>query len=112
MLIGKLDRYIRVEQKHVQHDTDYGSEEITWKTYRETWASVQDVTGRNQESTMSDLRLLKRPCKVQMRYDPNIDATMRIIMLDRNNRVLQIVTAPAEIGRKDAIEFMAEEYSE
>lgn len=110
MLIGKLDRYIRVEQKHVQHDADYGSEEITWKTYRECWASVQDVVGRNQEATVYDLRLLKRPCKVQMRYDPNIDATMRIIMLDRDNRVLQIVTAPAEIGRREMIEFMAEDY--
>lgn len=112
MLIGKLNRYIRIEKKHVQHDPDYGSEEVTWKTYRETFASIQDVTGRMQESTVSDLRLLKRPCKIQMRYDPHIDATMRIVMIDRNNRVLQIVTAPAEIGNRDMIEFMAEEYSE
>lgn len=110
MLIGKLNRYIRIEQKHVQHESDYGAEEITWKTYRESFASIEDVLGRNQESTVNDLRLLKRPCKVTMRYDPNIDATMRIIMLDRDNRILQIVTKPAEVGNKDAIQFMAEDY--
>jgi head-tail adaptor len=65
-----------------------------------------------QESTNNDLRLLKQPCKVLVRYDNGIDATMRIVMLDRDNRILQIVTKPAEIGRKEAMEFTAEDYSQ
>lgn len=110
MQIGKLDRRIRIEQKTVTNDANYGSEVITWTTYKECWAQILDVTTKNQETTNSDLRLLKRPCKVTVRYDDGIDATMRVVMLDRGDRVLQIVTKPAELGRKEAMEFMAEDY--
>lgn len=110
MRIGNLDSRVRVEQKVVSNDADYGSEVITWVKYKEAWASILDVTTKMQEETNSDLRLLKQPCRVQMRYDKNIDVTMRIVMLDRDDRVLQIVSQPAEIGRREAIEFMAENY--
>lgn len=111
MQIGKLDRFIRIEQKVVTKDPDYGSEVVTWTTYKECWASVHDVTSRNQEATNSDLRLLTRPCKVTVRYDAGIDVTMRVVMLDREDRILQIVSKPAELGRREAMEFMAEDYS-
>jgi SPP1 family predicted phage head-tail adaptor len=112
MQIGKLDRRIRIEQKSVTQDANYGSEVITWTTYKECWAQVLDITSRMQESTNSDLRLLKRPCKVLVRYDDGITAMMRIVMLDRDDRILQIVSKPAEIGRREAMEFTAEDYSE
>ncbi len=110
MQIGKLDKFIRIEQKSVTNDANYGSEVIAWVPYKECWAQINDITTRSQESTNSDLRLLKRPCKVLVRYDAGIDATMRIVMLDENDRVLQIISKPAEIGRKEAMEFMAEDY--
>lgn len=110
MQIGKLDRYIRIEKKSVTNDPEYGSEVVVWETYKECWAQVTDITTRMQESTVSDLRLMKRPCKVLMRYDPNVNATMRLVMIDRDSRILQIVTKPAEIGRREAIEFTAEDY--
>lgn len=112
MQIGKLDRYVRIEQKSSTNDSDYGSEVVTWSEYKTAWAEIKDVTGRNQETTKSDLRLLKRPCEVKMRFDSGIDATMRLVMLDSDDRVLQIVTKPAEIGRREGIMFMCEDYSE
>jgi head-tail adaptor len=111
MNIGKLDRYVRVEQKTVTNDPDFGSEVITWSKYLTAWAKVEDILTNNQENTRSDLRLLTRPCKVVMRYNAGINATMRLVMLDRDNRILQIVTKPAEIGRREAIEFTCEEFS-
>lgn len=111
MNIGKLDRYVRVEKPTVVKDDTYGSETITWVTHAEVWASVQDVLANRQEATKTDLRLLTRPCKVVMRYDSTINATMRIVLLDRDNRILQIVSAPAEIGRREALEMICEEFS-
>jgi hypothetical protein len=32
-------------------------------------------------------------------------------MLDRDDRLLQITSVPAEIGRRQGLEFMAENYS-
>jgi SPP1 family predicted phage head-tail adaptor len=112
MRVGSLDRYIRIERKVVTKDEDYGSEIIEWRIYKECWANVQDITSRMQESTNSDLRLLKRPCKITVRYDDGIDAKMRVVMIDRDNRVLQITSKPAELGRRESMEFMAEDYSE
>ena len=112
MQIGKLDRYVTVQHKVVKRDEDYGSEIVTWDVYKCAWAQITDITTRMQEETNNDLRLLKQPCKVLMRYDPGINATMRLVLPDRDNRVLQIVTKPAEIGRRQAIEFTCEDYSE
>jgi SPP1 family predicted phage head-tail adaptor len=112
MRIGKLDRPIRIEQKVTTPDSDYGGEVVSWVTHLECFACIEDITTKMQEQTRSDLRLLKRPCKVTTRYVPTIDATMRVVMLDRDNRILQIVSKPAELGRKEALEFMAEDYSE
>ena len=109
MRIGKLDRYVRIEQKSVTQDADYGSEVVTWVTYKNAWASILDVTTKMQESTNSDLRQLKQPTRVQMRYDASIDVTMRLVVVD-TGRILNIVSQPAEIGRREAIEFMAENY--
>lgn len=109
MRIGKLDQFVRVEQKTVTKDPDYGSDVTTWVLYKCAWASILDVTTKMQESTNSDLRQLKQPTRVQMRYDPTIDVTMRIVVA-ANNRILNIVSQPAEIGRREAIEFMAENY--
>jgi SPP1 family predicted phage head-tail adaptor len=111
MNIGKLDRYIKIQQKTITNDADFGSEVVTWTDYVTVWANIEDVMTNNQEKTKSDLRLLTRPCKVKMRYDSTIDATMRIVMLDRGDRILQIVSKPAEIGRREGIEFMCEEFS-
>jgi head-tail adaptor len=111
MNIGNLDRFVRVEQFTTVQDPVFGSETKTWATYLETWANVEDITTNNQERTNSDLRQLTRPCRVKMRYFDGIDATMRIVLLDRDNRLLQIVSKPAELGRKDGIEFMAQEFA-
>ena len=111
MEIGKLDRYVRVEQLTITNDTDYGSPVETWATYKTAWACIKDVTNKSQESTKSDLRLMKRPCEVTMRFDDGIDSTMRLVMLDRDDRVLQIVSKPAELGRREGIMFMCEDYN-
>jgi SPP1 family predicted phage head-tail adaptor len=111
MNLGKLDRYIRIQQKSVTNDPDFGSEVITWTTYKTCWASVQDILSNNQEATKTDLRLSTRPCKVLTHYDSGINETMRIVMLDRDDRLLQIVSVPAEIGRRQGVEFMCEEFS-
>ena len=111
MIVGKLDNYVRIEVKSATSDSDYGGEVVAWVPYAHAWASVTDITTRQQESTMSDLRQLKRPCRVMMRYNKNITTDMRIVMLDRDNRILEIVSKPAEIGRKEAIEFMAHDYT-
>ena len=46
-----------------------------------------------------------------MRYDNTITADMRLVMLDDDNRIIQIVSAPAELGRRDGIDMFGNEFS-
>ena len=111
MQIGRLDRYVRVEKKQVTSNADYGNEVIVWVEHVLAWARVTDVTTRMQEETLESLRQLKRPCRITMRYDNTITADMRLVILDDDNRIIQIVSAPAELGRRDGIDCFGEEYS-
>lgn len=108
-LSAQLNRRIRIEKKQVTKDADYGTEVITWVTHAEVWARVLDILSGNQESRVDVLKELKRPCKIQARYNSTITADMRIYIIDRA-AYMQIVSKPAEIGNKYLMEFLCEEY--
>jgi SPP1 family predicted phage head-tail adaptor len=112
MRIGALKNHVRIEKLDPGSiDSDYGGATETWVIHKTAKANVVDITTRQQEETKSDLRQLKHPCRVTMRYDDTIKSDMRVVVLDRGNRILNIVTQPTELGNRDGIEFMAEEYS-
>jgi head-tail adaptor len=110
MIIGKLDRPILIEEPRETGRDDFNEPIYAWHQFFRGMASVLDVLSGSKEATNQDIRLTKRPVKIQMRYVPGITVAMRVTVLDRN-RVLQIVTPPAEIGRKAGYEFIAEEFS-
>lgn len=111
MRIGTLDTPIRFEKQIEVDNTEYGGKDIIWVKHLDCFAGLTDITTRQQESTKSDLRQMMRPCKLVIRYNDTIDSTMRIKVLDRNNRILQIVSKPAEIGRKEGMEMMCHDYA-
>ena len=109
MDIGRLDRPILIERP-TETRNEYNEPVITWVEYSREFASVLDVLAGSREATNQDIRLTKRPVKVCLRYRNDITTDMRITILDRG-RILQIVTPPAEIGRKEALEIICEEFS-
>lgn len=107
-----LDQRIRIEIKQVTQDTDYGTQNVAWVEFATVWAEVQDVLpSSSAESQAAGIRIEKRPARIRTRYLAGVSSDMRVVLLNRDNRMLQIVSGPAELGRKDALEFMAEEYS-
>ena len=111
MNIGSLDQRIRIEVKQTTRDPEYGTPVIVWTTFATVWAQVQDVLPSKAESQGSGIRVAHRPARIRTRYLAGVTTDMRVVQLNRGNRVLQIVSRPAELGRKDGLEFMAEEYS-
>lgn len=109
MNIGTLDQRIRLEVKSVAVDPDYGTQTITWTTFATVWANVQDVLPSRAEKEGGGVRIENKPARIRMRYLAGVTSDMRVILLDRGNRELRIVSGPAELGRKEAIEVMAEE---
>lgn len=111
MRAGALDRRIRIESKTVVQDPDYGTETITWATFATVWANVQDVLPSKSEGQSSGILIAERPARVRIRYLAGITSDMRVVELDRDNRVMKIIAGPAELGRREGIELMVAEYS-
>lgn len=111
MNIGRLDRRIRIEQNSGTQETAYGTTSASWTTFATVWAQVQDVLPSKAESQGDGVRIENKPARIRIRYLSGLTAAMRVIDIDRGNRELRIVSGPAELGRKDGMEFMAEEYT-
>jgi head-tail adaptor len=72
------------------------------------WASVKDALPSRAEKLADGINMAARPARVRMRFRDDVTPDMRFVM---GSRIMQIVSGPAELGRREALEFMVEEYS-
>ncbi len=108
MKAGKLDRRLDI-QRPVADDSLDGAGSGTWEPVAtKVWASVVDVPPSRGERLVDGITSTTRPARVRMRYRTGLSSDMRFVMGDR---IMQIVAGPAELGRREAIEFMVEDYS-
>lgn len=107
-LASRLDTRIRIERKVVTPDPLYGTETVAWVEFATVWAEVQDVLPSRAERLADTIVIANRPARIRMRHLAGITPDMRMII---GTRVLQIVSGPAEIGRREGIELIVEEHS-
>lgn len=107
-LASRLDTRIRIERKSVTSDPLYGTEAVTWVEFATVWAEVQDVLPSRAERLADSIVIANRPARIRLRHLAGINPDMRVII---GNRILQIVSGPAVIGRREGIELIAEQYS-
>lgn len=103
-----LDRRITFEQRSTTQDATYGTQVLTWTTVATVWAQVRDVLPSRAEDIADNVTLSRRPARIRIRHRTGLDSTMRI---DIGGRKLRIIAGPAEIGRREGLEFVAEEMS-
>jgi head-tail adaptor len=75
------------------------------------FASVVAVLPSRGEHLADGINLSTRPARVRMRFRTDITADMRFVMTKPFRRVMQIVAGPAEVGVREEVEFMVEDYS-
>ncbi len=103
----KLDRRIRIERAIPDLALD-GAGSGAWVLVATVWAEVQDVLPSRAERLGTGINVASRPARVRMRWRGDVTAAMRIVMGDR---IMQIVGGPAELGRRDGIELLVEDYT-
>jgi head-tail adaptor len=125
---GELDRAVRIERKAVAGDAEYvapdskfGTETVVWvplvllpgspSAPATLWAQIQDALPSRAESVLQGLAVARDQSRVRMRWIEGVDSTMRIVELDGRQRTLQIIGGPAELGRREFMELMCEQYS-
>ncbi|WP_288935068.1 head-tail adaptor protein [uncultured Sphingomonas sp.] len=104
---GQLNRRVRIERK-VKNTSFSGAGSGSWALVAEVWASVLDVLPSRAEQLGEGISIETRPARVRMRFRTDIDSSMRFVM---GNRVMQIIAGPAEVGFREGIEFMVEDFS-
>lgn len=117
---GVYDRRLRIERP-VADDSFEGAGSGNWALVAEVWASVQDALPSRGERLADGINVTARPARVRMRFRRDVSSEMRFL-IGRNvknaagelewqtDRTVQIISGPAELGRREAMEFMVEEY--
>lgn len=104
---GRLDTEIVIQSRTRTQDATYGVwTEGDWSDYATIWAEVEDMLPSRGERIAEGINVAQRPCRIRARYRDDITNQMRVKIGDRT---LEIVTMPAELGRREGIEFVAEE---
>lgn len=106
MLAGKLDRRVTILQRAETQDPNYGTISVEWVPLATVWAEVQDMIPSRAERMAEGISIARRPCRVRMRYRSDVDSTMRLSVEGRDMR---LIAGPAELGRREGLEFVAEE---
>lgn len=119
---GKLNRRVRIERPQADDSWD-GAGSGAWALVGEAMAEVQDVIPSRGERLAEGINVATRPARVRMQYRDGITSDMRLLIgryqKDGDgllqwvtDRVAQIITMPAELGLRDGLEFMIEDYSQ
>jgi head-tail adaptor len=117
--IGSLDRFLRIERPVADTAID-GAGSGNWEKVADVWANVQDVLPSRGERQAEGINMAARPARVRMHYRSDVTAAMRFVLgatvdgetVDCSSaRIMQIVSGPAELGRRQGVEFMVEDYS-
>lgn len=110
MNLGPLNRRVRFEQMVSETDATYGPQPGEWVPVITLWANVQDVLPSRSENATA-IRIAARPARIRVRFREGLTSDMRIVLEGSTERVLKIVSGPAELGFRQGLEFMAQEYS-
>jgi head-tail adaptor len=113
MKAGTLDSLLRIEQPQADDALD-GAGSGEWVTLvAMVWAQVQDMLPSRSERIDNGFNVSARPSRVRMHYRADVTSDMRFVDITNGDdgRIMQIVSGPAIIGRRDGLEFMVEDYS-
>lgn len=118
-LASRMNDWIRIERPVADTSLD-GAGSGSWALVGEVWAEVEDALPSRGERLAEGINVASRPARVRMRFRDDVKSSMRFVLgatvtddvVDYSAaRIMQIVAGPAVLGRREALEFMAEDYS-
>lgn len=97
---------IRIERP-VPSSSPLGAGSGDWVLVDEVWAEVMDTLPSRAEKLVTGINASARPARVRMRWRDDVKPNMRFVM---GTRIMDIVGGPAELGRRELLEFMVVDY--
>lgn len=120
IVTGDLSWLAQIERPIADDSLD-GAGSGSWQFVDEVWVNLQDMLPSRGERMAEGVNVTARPARIRMRWRTDITSDMRILigrrLLDEEgnsvwhtDRVTQIVSAPAELGRRNGLELLVEDY--
>ena len=115
---SRLNRFVRIERPVADTSFD-GAGSGAWDLLAEVWAEIEDMLPSRGERLADGINVATRPARVRIRYRTDVTNALRVVAGARvvdgevdysGARIMQITTLPAELGRREGLEFMVEEY--
>lgn len=103
---GRRNKRLTIQRPVADTSFD-GAGSGRWANVTNIYAEVQDVLPSRGESQFGGSTTATRPARVRMLYREDITPDMRFVM---GARIMQIVSGPAELGFREGLEFMVEDY--
>lgn len=88
MRSGKLKQFIALQSYTPVKESEYGSEEKTWTTYKEVYAEVKPAGGSFKELGDAEMSLATHAIKI--RYNPDVKESNRVYWDSRYFEILAI----------------------
>jgi head-tail adaptor len=104
-----MDRLVRLERPKPDDSLD-GAGSGSWELVDEVWAEIVDLlpSRADGERIANGIDFAERPARVRLRFRTDITNAMRLVF---DGRVMQIVSVPAELGRREGLELMVKDFS-
>lgn len=107
--IGTRDTLITFQERTGTQDSGTGAWTYEWNDIApDEWANVRDLLPSRSENVSDNINMQQRPCRVRTLYRSDVTSDMRITF---EGRTLEIISGPAELGRRDGLEFVCQEWS-
>lgn len=116
LVASALKHTIKI-QSPAPDDTFDGAGKGGWTDLATVRGEVQDMLPSRGEKIADGLNVASRPSRVRIRFRKDVKASMRVQIGETIGgvwvvyRTAQIITPPAELGFRQGLEFVIEDYS-
>lgn len=116
LLASRLKDVVRF-QRPVADDSFDGAGSGAWVDVAQVRAELVDALPSRGERLTDGINIASRPGRLRLRFRDDLTPSMRVQLLKKVGdvwevvRTMQIVAGPAELGRREGVEFMVEDYS-
>jgi head-tail adaptor len=114
---SERDHMVCVERP-VADDGFDGAGSGSWAPVGLEWVGIVDALPSRSERLAEGINVSARPARIRMRFRDGVTTAMRLVLMRWDgsqwipaDRVMQIISGPAVLGRREGLEFMAEDYS-
>lgn len=107
-MVVNLDVRLRILRTVNTQDGKFGAATPGLVFFDTVWGRWRDVRTGRDETQREGLVIGRRQALVTIRYRGDIDASMAF---QRGDRIATIVGGPAELGRKEYLEMLVEDYT-